>query len=34
MCAVAVLVHIACSMIMPVVLMNKNSLRENLTENE
>lgn len=34
MCAVAVLVHITCCMIMPVVLMNKNSLRENLTENE
>lgn len=34
MCAVAVVVHIVCSMIMPVVLMNKNSLIENLTENE
>ena len=34
MCAIAVVIHIVCSMIMPVVLMNKNSLIENLTENE
>ncbi len=33
MSAVAILLHIACSMIMPMVLMNNKSLRENITEN-
>ena len=34
LCVVAIIIHLVCSMVMPAVLMNKNSLRENLTENE
>lgn len=33
-CIVALMLQIACSMIMPIILMNKCSLKENLTENE
>lgn len=34
MCAAAVLIHLGCSMIMPVALMSKGSLRENLKNDE
>lgn len=33
-CTVVILIHIICSMIMPVTLMNKDSLKDNLSMNE